>query len=501
MQFREKGEMTVEKDKKISASLIDCTIKGITRRDFIKYSAATAAGAYLAGLSACGNSNSSSGTTFPVLVFSDVHFDPLYDPALFSLLMAADPGQWAGIYQGSEITAPATWGNDTNYPLFKLALAGITQNLGACPAVIYTGDILGHNIPARFTPLYESAYGSADASVIAAALETFCNKAVSFFTSQVRTAVGNLPVLFAVGNLDSYTGWGPDSTFLASNANSFYTNFLNGITDQQAFNSTFNAGGYYSCQPLGNNLVVISINTILMANGVPVDNTTAVAAEIAWLDSQLASAQAAGQQVWLLMHVPPGALIGQTLANGLPVTTTSAAMMMAAGYQSNLMTTLQKYPGLITLTLGAHTHMDEFRIMYPTDNVLAITPSIAPYFGNDPAFKIFTFSNTFKPVDYISMNYNLAALPSQFNSYYAFSAAYSMSGILNNSLTNLYPLLDTNNAKQSLYRGYYFSGNNYAAPSASTEGLPITNANWPVFWATIGNMDVADFVAAVTNYE
>ncbi len=490
--------MKNSKDSKgddLNSVLDGCGIKGITRRDFIKYSAATAAGAYFAGLSACG-SGASSGSSFPVLVFSDVHFDPLYDQTLFPLLNSSDPGQWASIFQTSKITTPPTWGNDTNYPLLMLALANISRNLGSCPLVIYTGDILGHNIPTRFFTLY----GSSGAAAVAA-LEAFTDKAVSFFTTQVRAALANVPVLFAVGNLDSYTGWGPDSAFLSSNAENFYTNFLNGITDRQTFNSTFTAGGYYSCRPLGTNLVVIGINTILLANGVPVDNSAAVATEIAWLDSQLAAAQAAGQKVWLLMHVPPGDVIAATVANGLPVTTTSAYMMLEPNYQSSFMTTLQKYPGLISLTLGAHTHMDEYRIMSPTNNVLEITPSIAPFFGNNPAFKIFKISSgTFQPVDYVSINYDLATLPAQFNSYYTFSAAYAMQGPLNNSLTNLYPLLKTNSAQQSLYRGYFFSGNNYSAPTNSNESDPITAANWPVFWSAIGNMDATSLVTGVNSY-
>ncbi|MGO9015440.1 MAG: metallophosphoesterase [Dissulfurispiraceae bacterium] len=485
------------KDDYLNSVLDGCGIKGITRRDFIKYSAATVAGTYLAGMSACGGGGGgSSNSTFPVLVFSDVHFDPLYDQTLYPLLNSSDPSQWASIFQTSTITTPPTWGNDTNYPLLKLALANISQNLGSCPLVIYTGDILGHNIPNRFFSLYGSSGVAATA-----ALEAFTDKAVSFFTSQVRAALGNVPVLFAVGNLDSYTGWGPDSAFLSSNAGNFYTNFLNGITDQPTFNSTFTAGGYYTCRPLGKNLVVIGINTILLANGVPVDNSAAVATEIAWLDSQLAAAQAAGQQVWLLMHVPPGAVVAATVANGLPVTATSASMMLVPNYQSNLMTTLQKYPGLISLTLGAHTHMDEYRIMSPTNNVLEITPSIAPFFGNNPAFKIFTISSsTYQPVDYVSINYDLATLPSQFNSYYTFSASYAMQGSLNTSLTNLYPLLKTNSAQQSLYQGYYFSGNNYSAPAAITESLPITDANWPVFWSSIDNMDVTALISGINTY-
>ena len=75
-------------------------------------------------------------------------------------------------------------------------------------------------------------------------------------------------------------------------------------------------------------------------------------------------------------------------------------MMWNQDYQASFLQILSNYPGIIALTLAAHTHMDEYRIMSP-DNVLEITPGITPYFGNNPAFKVFTFSHyTFKPTDY-----------------------------------------------------------------------------------------------------
>ena len=55
--------------------------------------------------------------------------------------------------------------------------------------------------------------------------------------------------------------------------------------------------------------------------------------------------------------------------------------------------------------------MDEYRIVSP-GNLADTTPSIAPYFGNNPAFKVFTFSGeTFKATDYTSLNYDLATMP------------------------------------------------------------------------------------------
>jgi hypothetical protein len=307
--------------------------------------------------------------------------------------------------------------------------------------------------------------------------------------------------MFAVGNTDSYTGYGPDSDFLSDTAELFYTNFLNGTTDHQTFLNTFTSGGYYSADLPGTNLTVIGINTIVFSPLIPGDNDSAVQTELAWLDSTLASAEAAGKKVWLLMHIPPGPDIATTAAKDLDASghVTTATMMWQPGYQTSFMQTLSNHPGVISLTLAAHTHMDEYRIL-PTSDVLEITPGISPVFGNNPAFKVFSFTNdTFKPTDYSSLNYDIAAMPEQFNSYYTFSAAYYMQGLLNDSLTQLYPELVTYNAKQALYRGYYFSGHNYSIPITNTED-PITDTNWPVFWSGIGNMDQQDLIDSVNSY-
>jgi hypothetical protein len=157
---------------------------------------------------------------------------------------------------------------------------------------------------------------------------------------------------------------------------------------------------------------------------------------------------------------------------------------------------------VITFTLGGHTHRDEFRVLSP-DQVLDIAPSISPYFGNDPAFEIFAFTQgTFVPMDYQSLNYDLAAAPAQFNPYYTFSSAYSMQGFLGSSLEQLYPALRTDSAKQALYMGQYNSGNNgqYSSAGASANWNPISDANWPVFACGVGKMAQADFIDCVNSY-
>jgi len=285
---------------------------------------------------------------------------------------------------------------------------------------------------------------------------------------------------------------------------------VSGTTDQQTFLTNFEAGGYYSAQPLGPNLVVIGLNTNLMALGVPGDNDAAVANELAWLDSTLNSAQAAGQNVWLLMHVPPGANTVATAGSFVSGEPVSATMMMYQSYQASFLQILANYPGVITMTLGAHTHMDEFRVLSP-NVVLDEVPAISPCFGENPAFKVFTLTgDTFTPTDYRSLNYDLAVKPGHFENYYTFSAAYSMQGPLGASLAQLYPELATNvalttaqppNAQQALYMGHYLSGDNSGVnPKSGTKWNPITDANWPVFACGIGKMAQLDFEDCVNSY-
>lgn len=452
--------------------------------------------------SGCGTPAKTSDPTaaiFPVVVFSDVHFNPYDNPALCPSLAAAAVSAWPGLLEGST-TLPA-WQQDTNYALFQLALTGIQQNLGKSPVAIFAGDMLGHGMSPYFYQYCEGmTTGQTPTAQQVAAMQAFADKTSVFVMQQVRASIGNVPVMFVVGNNDSYTGLGPDSTFLADNVSPYYTNFVNGTAaDYPAFYNSFTAGGYYSAEPLGSGLKVISLNTNLFATpypGLP-SNAGAAYAELAWLDASLASAQAAGQKAWLLMHVPPGADTVTTAGNfasDSTLTTATAAMMWVPAYQDSFLQILGKYPGVITLCIGAHTHRDEFRVM-TDENVLKIPPSISPFFGNDPAFEVYTVTEgTFVPTDYRSVNYDLATAPAGFTPYYTFSSAYSMQGPLDASLEKLYPQLGTDSAKRALYMGYYNSGNNSATWN------PVTDANWPVFFCGIGKMSQADYMDCVNSY-
>jgi len=466
-------------------------VDDISRRTFLKYSAGTLGALGLSSLLfGCGGGGRSP--TAPLLVFTDVHFNPFYDPLIVPALMSSDASQWEGIFNSSLVLTPSTYGADTNYPLLELALASIRQNKGSSPVVIYTGDILSHGFPQSFYTYRNGTQSSAN-DADTAAMIAFADTALLFFMRQVRTAVGDTPIMFALGNADSYTGYGPDSAFLANTAELYFKQFLNGTTDHEQFLSSFRAGGYYSAQPIGTDLVVIGLNTSIFSPLVPGDNDLAVNTQLAWFDSQLAQAEMAGRKAWLLMHIPPGADIGTTArkadSNG-HIDAASATMMWKPAYQALFLQTLGKYHDTVKMTFAGHTHMDEFRICSP-GNVLSIAPGISPVFNNNSAYKVVTFSrNTFEPTDYAIVNCDVSKMtPGQFNSEYRFSTAYGATGLLNRSLEQLFPALATDSSKQTRYRTYYYADNNSLNP--------ITNTTWPIYWLGIDKMTQQDLIDSV----
>jgi 3',5'-cyclic AMP phosphodiesterase CpdA len=468
----------------------------ISRRSFIELSS---------GFVLCGCAQTATppaaDSSFSVPVFSDVHFQPFIDPyqtgkealnptttvanqALVAQLDAADASAWPAILAAAGNGAPSAYLTDTNYTLLGLTLDSIKQNLGASPAVLFTGDFLGHGMNLLYLA-YSTNKTLADA-------DAFVDKTLTFVLQQIRAALGATPVYFTLGNCDSYTDEGPSSTFLANNAQQLYTLALNGAGNQQDVISTLTSGGYYAVEPAGLNLMIIALNTFALSPGITA-NTTLIDDQFAWFDTKLSQARAAGKKVWLLMHAPPGAAEDTTAqsANGDGKITT-ATMMWVDTNQTRFMGIIQQYPGLISMSLAGHTHMDEFRLMSP-GNTLEITAGISPYFGNNPAYKIFTLDGaSLSPFDYSAVNYNLSVTPVAFSDYYTFSQAYNLEGPLAASLPELYPALLASNAAKTQYQGAFYSGNNLLNPINST--------SWPVYWCGIGIMTGPELVKAVNNF-
>ena len=475
----------------------------LSRRTFLEVASLASAG-LISGCS--GVTNMTGSDHFSVPVFSDVHFQPYIHPllpgntglnlqsvadnmALVAQLDAADPSDWPNIFAGAanvKNNTPSAPGDDANFALLTLALESIKQNLGTSPAVLFTGDFLGHGLDQLY-PIYSANKTPAEAAA-------FVDKTLTFVLQQIRAALGTVPVYFALGNCDSYTGYGPDSTFLSNNAQQLYTLALNGGGNQQDVIASITNGGYYAVEPSGLNLMIVALNTFALSPGAPLPNPTMIADQFTWFDAQLAKANSSGKKVWLLMHAPPGAVEGTTAAasNDVNGKIAAATMMWVDTNQETFMAIIEKYPGVIAMSLAGHTHMDEFRLMSP-GNALAVTAGISAFFGNNPAYKIFAIDGlSHAPFDYSAVNCNLLATPIEFSSYYTFSKAYNLEGPLATSLSELFPAMLASHAAKMQYQGAFYSGNNTLNP--------ITGANWPVYWCGIGYMDGQDFFNAVNAF-
>jgi len=484
-------------------------------------------------MSGCSGGNTASPvpppSTYTVVAISDIHFNPLANPALFTSLNAQPASQWKSIFDNDQSTNPASYaafGADTNYPALVLALAALKQNLGSSPVVLFSGDMLGHDLPEWFCALYSTPPISIKNPPLTCqlnaagtvAMQSFLDKTMAFVSMEIRANVGNVPVIFVPGNIDTYSmyGTGPDTSFLSDNASTYYTQLLNSSVDQTSFQSTFTTLGSYSMQLPGSNVLAIALDSNPFAQSSylpPLDPY----AELTWLDSQLSAAQTAGQKVWLIMHVPPGTNTTETAqyaaknAAPSPGVDDEAAMMWQAQYQAEFMLILEKYPGLIAMGITGHTHMDEFRVL-PTGDVFLGIPGISPVFGNNPAFKIFTIAQASQmPMDYQTISYNLAAspAPTQFSSLYTFSTAYGATPgtTLESSLQQLYPQLTPTAAATATFINYYDAGNPTSFPYPTGSGTYIqipwnmaNTANWALYSCGFSQMDESDYVECVNSY-
>ena len=453
-----------------------------------------------------GSSPASPVPTYQVVTISDLHFNPLYDPSLLPQLMAAAPSQWGNIYKTSKISAPSIGGTDTNYPLLAYTLASLQLSAKHSPVILFTGDLLGHYIPQTYCTILHSPNPAPPTCITdnSSQIQQLINNTFAFVAGEIHGAVGTVPVIYVPGNIDTYSGgYGPDANFLSQNESTVYTKFLNSTGDEATFASTFSVYGYYAVQPLGSKLEIIGLNSNLFAYGW--SSFANAKAEITWLGQQLQAAQASGKKVWILMHVPPGANAQEIiLAAPLPKDVNEALFANEAlemwnwdpNVQSLFIDTLSAYPGVVTLMVAGHTHMDEFRILDSAGDVLEQLPGISPVFGNNPAYKILTVTqDTFTPVNYQSMNYNLgSAQPLAFLPLYDFANTYGSQSTLTNSLTQLSPELDSNPATRNMYTFLYMSGSQGVNPSTQAPWNPMNDLNWPIFGCTINATDVTSYI-------
>ena len=230
------------------------------------------------------------------LLISDVHFDPLADPAIVKQLIASPVEQWDAIFQSSQQKSFSPYGTDTNYALFSSTLAEAAAQ-APFDYVIFTGDALRHN----FSQAFVAAGGTSDQ------FPAFAAKTEAFVVQEWQDRL-KVPVLAAIGNNDSGCGdyqIPPNSPFLAALADQ-----LTVLATSPEAKATFQLGGFFSVHhPTVANQDIIVLNTVFWSTSYKSCTRTGGdpgEAEIEWLGWKLYTARLLHRRVTLVMHIPPG---------------------------------------------------------------------------------------------------------------------------------------------------------------------------------------------------
>ncbi len=333
----------------------------------------------------------------PVVMLSDVHFDPFHDPAKLPQLRAEPVDRWPAILsapatptQAADLDALQTACNaralDTAWPLFQTTLRAAHDAERRPTFVTLSGDLLTHEFACRFQHL------APDAS--AQDLAAFAAKTVTFVMAQLRGAFPRTPVYGALGNNDSGCA---DYRESAGDA------FLQTAAPTLATVATTPEGDYSVLLPAPlQRTRLIVLQDIFESRQFTTCGDSAdrspEKSQIDWLRTQLADARAHGEHVWVMSHVPPGVDVYTSFRRYLlqPAEMCNAKPTPFLA-DTTLADALLDYADTVRLALFGHTHMDEIRLLHrdadgtPTATVPAkLVPSVTPFFSNHPAFLVAT---------------------------------------------------------------------------------------------------------------
>jgi sphingomyelin phosphodiesterase acid-like 3 len=330
--------------------------------------------------------------TVPVVMLSDLHFDPLRDPGKTARLAAAPESDWPAILQAPATATQAAdfaaiqakcgtrSGLDSDYPLLASALHSAAAQTPSARFVTVSGDLVVHQFECRWKLASGSSEGYAD----------FAEKTTSFVVRQVEAAFPGIPVYFALGNNDSSCGdyrMDLHDRYFAATAAAVLDGLPKAARKEAA--GDYATAGYFSAPIPGvPKARLLAIDDIYLARkyqtcaGKP--DRAPAAAVLGWLGRQLEQAKARGEAVWILAHIPPGVDVYSTVTKGRDVCAGEAPELFLA--DEAFATLLARYPETIRMIQFGHTHSDEVRLV--GEIPAKIIGSVTPINGNLPSFTV-----------------------------------------------------------------------------------------------------------------
>ncbi|MAZ77191.1 MAG: hypothetical protein CMF39_00745 [Legionellaceae bacterium] len=345
------------------------------------------------------------------IFINDIHFNPFtacgtqVPCRMIDELLSSPASQWDALLKNRSEPF-STYGQDPNYKLMSSSLNAVKQVVNDQHAqfTLYLGDFLGHhydgdkgsNVTHKGFYYYVSPPNQTPAEY-----KTFVKKSMAVIIHDIRAAAGDhVPVYFLLGNNDSDRGDNvfPSQEYLQNTATDF------NLTSSQT--QTFLTGGYY-LQPIDKNNEVIMLNSNVFSPSAQLpDNKPPVSIaqnQMRWLSDQLANAKKENLSVWIAMHIPPGIDTFNTDHEG-PGTKNPPVPEWLPEYNEQFRQLILQYSSIIRGIFAAHMHKDAFRMINDNDgkaiNYISINPAISPNYGNNAAFKDYSYDNSFNPTNY-----------------------------------------------------------------------------------------------------
>lgn len=394
------------------------------------------------------------------LLISDIHLDPLADPAIVKQLIASPVAQWEAIFESSQQKSLSHYGADTNYGLLSSTLTEVSAQ-APYDYAIFTGDALRHN----FSQAFAAAAGTSDQ------FPEFAAKTEEFVVQELQNRL-KVPILAALGNNDSPCGdyqAPPASPFLAALADQLAV-----LATSPEAKSTFQLGGYYSIpHPTVANQDIIVLNTIFWSTLYKSCNPESGdpgEAEIDWLGWKLYNASLLHHSVTLVMHIPPG-VDAYNSSHGQPQDPVAFWQPEYVGKFSALMST---YSNTVQLAFAGHTHMDDFRVSAGNPSLLPlrITPAVSPIYKNNPAFSVMTYNPATASVSDITTFFlPLSSQRPSWSKEYEFSTAYGIHSFSAANLSSVAAAIESRGPAQTTFE------NDYAVSAPS----PIDSSNFSFY--------------------
>jgi sphingomyelin phosphodiesterase acid-like 3 len=446
-----------------------------------------------------------------VLMVSDIHFEPFWDPGKAPQLAAAPASGWQAILAAApspdRVTQFASLqqacharGADTSWPLFASSLKAMQKNASQAIFVTVSGDLISHSFSCKFSKIFPNAKPGE--------YRAFVDKAIEFVIGSLRTTLPGVPVYASLGNNDSDCGdyqLDANSTFL-NETGKILTADVSASESKQA-RADFAIGGNFSValpEPFAHSRLIV-LDDVFMAQRYQTcagkNDSSEATRQVAWLRAQLDRARQAKEKVWVMTHIPPGVDAHGTVTKGKNICAGQVPTMFLAS--DDLSNAVASYGDVISLAIFAHTHMDELRLLTsgPIEHAeravpVKLVPSISPIDGNNSSITIAQVDpRTATIVDYhVIAASNQTGVDTTWSQEYDYAQAYSQPSFSATSVAALIGEFRADTGARSPASQAYLR--NYFVGDRSAELAPF----WPVATCGLINITADSFRACACGH-